>query len=177
MIGLGLIRNGLDESRRSDTAATDAGKQSDQSAGARSGGDSSSAELDAAPDETTTTGHGAGTGEQPPTTVNRFTSLPELGSYESEAALRSALRTSMPTGRPTTRDEETLAAANRCAVTVENQMDTDRASSAATATLDGRPVLIYELRDAPPGTSDPVDLIVVVDREACTPALSFYRDR
>jgi hypothetical protein len=176
-IGLGLIRNGLDESRRHDTASTAAEKQSAMSAGDDAG--SGAEARSASPDETTTstTGHGSGAGEQPPTTVNRFASLPQLGSYASAADLRRALRTSLPAGQPTTSDAATLAAANRCAITVENQMETDPAASAATATLGGRPVLVYELRAAPPGTTEPVDLVVAVDREACTPALSFYRDR
>ena len=103
--------------------------------------------------------------------------MTQLGPYASATDLRRALRTSFPAGTPTTADKATLTAADRCAVVVENQMKTDPARAAATTTLAGRPALVYVLPSTRPASSGKVDLVVAVDRGACTPDLSFYRDR
>ena len=181
-IGLGLIRSGLNESDSSDTASTPTTQPETSSSERTTAGDaydeSPDPRADAAEPQASSGGplHGE-VGESPPGTIERFESIPDIGSFASDDALRSALRTSIPDATSRAKDATSLAAANRCASTVENQFEADQARSAASATLDGRKVLVYELKDTPPGEPTPRDLVVAVDREACTPELSFFRDR
>ena len=143
-----------------------AAQSSNSSAGAESDHAGDGAMLDG-PTSTTTPGVRLGPGPR------RRSPRPMSSARRCAPRLPSP---APPPPRPTGAAALTTQAA-RCATVVRTQLDLEPPRQAATATVAGRPVLIYTLRDTPPNGQTEVDLVAAVDREACTPVITFFRDR